>query len=905
METNSVSKLFFLVCFVLLLCFQLIQCSVTYDRKAIVIDGKRRLLISGSIHYPRSTPEMWEDLIQKAKDGGLDVIETYVFWNGHEPTPGNYYFEGRYDLVRFIKTVQKAGLYVHLRIGPYVCAEWNFGGFPVWLKYVPGISFRTDNEPFKMAMQGFTQKIVQMMKDEKLFESQGGPIILSQIENEYGPTGKALGAAGHAYMNWAAKMAVELGTGVPWVMCKEQDAPDPVINTCNGFYCDAFTPNRPYKPTIWTEAWSGWFSEFGGTVKQRPVQDLAFAVARFVQKGGSFINYYMYHGGTNFGRTAGGPFITTSYDYDAPIDEYGLIRQPKYGHLKELHKAIKLCEPALVSADPIITSLGNNQQAHVFSNGPSCAAFLSNYNTQNAIKVMFNNMHYNLPPWSISILPDCRNVVFNTAKVTCLFSYFSYPSQVGVQTSKMQMLPTNNELLSWEAYDEEVSSLGDDKMITAVGLLEQINVTRDTSDYLWYMTSVDVNPSESFLHGGELPTLIVQTTGHALHVYINGQMSGSAYGTRENRKFAFTGKVNLRAGTNRIALLSIAVGLPNIGTHFENWNTGVLGPVVLHGFGEGKRDLSWQKWSYQVGLKGEAMNLISLNGISSVEWMRGSLVEQKQQPLTWYKAYFNAPEGDEPLALDMGSMGKGQVWINGQSIGRYWTAPATGNCNHCSYSGTFRPPKCQVGCGHPTQRWYHVPRSWLKPTQNLLVLFEEIGGDTSGISLVKRAVSSVCAKVSEYHPTTKSLQLDGLDKQNEVLPKPKVHLHCPRGQSISTIKFASFGTPSGTCGNFQKGTCHSPSSYDILKKKCVGQEQCIVTVSNSNFKRDPCPYVLKRFAVEASALLLTVFYQEVKEGKCLKSQFSPCEPEPCQFERFTDNQHQEQNLQLEDQTHHP
>ncbi|KAJ4963706.1 hypothetical protein NE237_023645 [Protea cynaroides] len=837
MEIKSVSKLlslFFLVLFV-----GLVHCSVSYDRKAIVINGQRRILISGSIHYPRSTPEMWGDLVQKAKDGGLDVVDTYVFWNVHEPSPGNYNFEGRYDLVRFIKTVQSAGLYVHLRIGPYICGEWNFGGFPVWLKYVPGISFRTDNEPFKMAMQGFVQKIVQMMKSEKLFESQGGPIILSQIENEYGPEGKAFGAAGYSYMSWAANMAVGLGTGVPWVMCKEDDAPDPVINSCNGFYCDAFSPNRIYKPTMWTEAWSGWFTEYGGTVHHRPVQDLAYAVARFIQKGGSFVNYYMYHGGTNFGRTAGGPFITTSYDYDAPVDEYGLIRQPKYGHLKELHKAVKLCERALVSADPAVTSLGSYQQAHVFSSeSGDCAAFLSNNNPNSAARVMFNNMHYNLPPWSISILPDCRNAVFNTAKV-------------GVQTSQMQMLPTNAELLSWEMYDEDVSSLDDNSAMTATGLLEQINVTRDTSDYLWYITSVEVGSQESFLHGGEHPTLMVQSTGHALYVFLNGQLSGSAFGTRENRRFTFTGMANnLRAGTNRIELLSVAVGLPNVGTHYEAWNTGVMGPVVLHGLDEGKRDLSWQKWSYQVGLKGEAMNLVSPNGISSVEWTSASLVAQKQQPLTWYKSYFNAPDGDEPLALDLGSMGKGQVWINGQSIGRYWTVWANGNCNGCSYSGTFRPPKCQTGCGQPTQQWYHVPRSWLKPTQNLLVVLEELGGDVSRISLVKRSVTSVCADVSEWHPNIKNWHIENYGKSEE-FHRPKVHLRCAAGQSISTIKFASFGTPLGTCGSFLQGTCHAPTSYAILQKKCVGQQRCSVAISNSNFGADPCPHVLKRLSVEA------------------------------------------------------
>ncbi|KAF2543627.1 hypothetical protein F2Q68_00028765 [Brassica cretica] len=297
------------------------------------------------------------------------------------------------------------------------------------------------------------------------------------IENEYGRQGQLLGAEGHNYMTWAAKMAIATETGVPWVMCKEDDAPDPVINTCNGFYCDSFAPNKPYKPLIWTEAWSGWFTEFGGPMHHRPVQDLAFAVARFIQKGGSFVNYYMYHGGTNFGRTAGGPFVTTSYDYDAPIDEYGLIREPKYGHLKELHRAIKMCEKALVSTDPVVTSLGNKQQAHVYSSeSGDCSAFLANYDTESAARVLFNNVHYNLPPWSISILPDCRNAVFNTAKV-------------GVQTSQMEMLPTSTPNFQWQSYLEDLSSLDDSSTFTTQGLLEQINVTRDTSDYLWYMTS--------------------------------------------------------------------------------------------------------------------------------------------------------------------------------------------------------------------------------------------------------------------------------------------------------------------------------------------------------------------------------------------------------------------------------
>ncbi|RRT76264.1 hypothetical protein B296_00019101 [Ensete ventricosum] len=176
-------------------------------------------------------------------------------------------------------------------------------------------------------------------------------------------------------------MAVGLKTGVPWVMCKEDDAPDPVINACNGFYCDSFTPNKPYKPTMWTEAWSGWFTEFGGTIHHRPVEDLAFAVARFIQKGGSFINYYMY-----------------------------------------------------------------------------CRRIVNSFATVSENEVSF-----------------------------CVCDYL----QVGVQTSQMQMYPINAESLMWERYDEEVASLEDNSLITTTGLLEQINVTRDTSDYLWYITRCD------------------------------------------------------------------------------------------------------------------------------------------------------------------------------------------------------------------------------------------------------------------------------------------------------------------------------------------------------------------------------------------------------------------------------
>ncbi|KAF3774112.1 Beta-galactosidase 9 [Nymphaea thermarum] len=344
--------------------------NVSYDGRALLLDGQRRILISAGIHYPRAAPEMWPDLVAKTKENGVDVVQSYVFWNGHEPVRGQYNFEGQFDIVKFVKLVGLSGLYLHLRIGPYVCAEWNFGGFPVWLRDIPGIKFRTDNGPFKVEMERFVKKIVGLMKQEMLFSWQGGPIILLQIENEYGNIEDSYGKGGKEYVKWAARMALGQDAGVPWVMCRQNDAPENIIDTCNAYYCDGYKPNSKEKPIFWTEDWDGWYASWGGRLPHRPVRDLAFAVARSFERGGSFQNYYMFFGGTNFGRTSGGPFYTTSYDYDAPIDEYGLLRQPRWGHLKNLHEALRLCEPALVSVDvPDYVLLGIKQEKQATHEG--------------------------------------------------------------------------------------------------------------------------------------------------------------------------------------------------------------------------------------------------------------------------------------------------------------------------------------------------------------------------------------------------------------------------------------------------------------------------------------------------------------------------------------------------------
>ncbi|KAI4330101.1 hypothetical protein MLD38_028408 [Melastoma candidum] len=673
--------------------------EVTYDGRSLVVDGQRKMLFSGSIHYPRSTPEMWGDLIGKAKQGGIDVIQTYVFWNLHEPQPGQYDFSGRNDLVRFIKEIQAQGLYACLRIGPFIESEWNYGGFPFWLHDVPGIVYRTNNEPFKFYMQNFTTKIVNLMKSESLFASQGGPIILSQIENEYQNVEKAFGSDGLLYVDWAAKMAVGLETGVPWVMCKQQDAPDPVINSCNGMRCgETFAgPNSPNKPSIWTEDWTSFYQVFGGEPYIRPEQDIAFHAALFIARlNGSYINYYMYHGGTNFGRTSSAYMITGYYD-QAPLDEYGLLRQPKWGHLKDLHAAIKRCSGPLLYGNKSVISIGQLQEAYVFEEETGgCVAFLLNNDKRNAASVQFRNESFNLLPKSITILEDCKSEIFNTAAVA------------SVNSTRIFMTNQVFDTAQWEEFAEPTPNYCESLLRSDV-LLEQTNTTKDISDYLWYTFSFK---PDSACTG---PTLQVQSTAHVAHAFVNGTSISTAHGNHDAKSFKMDVPFEFSEEMTNISILSVMVGLPDSGAFLESRYSGLTQVGIQCSPDEPSYNLTNYSWGYQVGLLGEKLQIYLEENLNEVVWSEAT---SPNQSLIWYKTSFDAPKGDEPLVLNLSSMAKGEAWINGQSIGRYWV----------SFLMTE---------GQPSQSLYHVPRSFLNDGSepNLLVLLEEIGGDPSQISL--------------------------------------------------------------------------------------------------------------------------------------------------------------------------
>ncbi|KAK2439709.1 beta-galactosidase [Trifolium repens] len=796
----------FLIACSSLLCAISLATTVDYDANAIIINGERRLILSGAIHYPRSTSQMWPDLIKKAKDGGLDAIETYIFWDIHEPVRRQYDFSKDLDFIKFLKNVQEAGLYVVLRIGPYVCAEWNYGGFPMWLHNLPGIQLRTDNAVFKEEMKVFTTKIVTMCKEAGLFAPQGGPIILAQIENEYGDVMSHY-EGGNAYINWCAQMALSQNVGVPWIMCKQSNAPSPIINTCNGYYCDDFKPNNPKSPKIFTENWVGWFQKWGEKRPHRTAEDVAFAVARFFQNGGVLQNYYMYHGGTNFGRTAGGPYIMTAYDYDAPLDEYGNLNQPKWGHLKKLHAAIKIGEKVLTNGTITEKQYGDSVYLKTYANKATGEnfCFLSNsHNSKDAHVDLQHDGKYYVPAWSVSILQDCNKEIFNTAKVD-------------VQTNVYVKKPVEDKWTwTWtsEPVEDTLQGVGTFK---ASELLEQKAITVGASDYLWYMTTVLINDTSIWKNS----ILQVNTTGHVLHAYVNGQYIGTQWGTHDKLQFVYEKSISLKQGTNVISLLSGTVGHAQYGPFFDLKTTGIVGgPVKLIASDSSNTtlDLSKSSWSYKVGLNGEAKKFYDPKLSNGVQWNTNNVATGK--PMTWYKTTFKTPQGTDSLVLDLLGLTKGQAWINGQSIGRYWPtmiADKDGCGDTCDYRGSYGASKCLSGCGEPSQRFYHVPRSFLNndTNSNTLILFEEMGGSPLKVSVQTITTGSICATV-DYGKT--------------------LEVQCPDKKTFSEIKFASYGNPQGTCGSFKAGEWESRDSVSVIENACIGKQSCSVSVTSSTFK---------------------------------------------------------------------
>ena len=234
-----------------------------------------------------------------ARLAGLNIIQTYVFWNWHESTKRQYDFTSEgHQLTTFLDLAASYGLFVNLRVGPFVCSEWSLGGLPMWLRTIDGLVSRSNNTQWKNEMAVFFGVVMKVVNP--WLARNGGPIIMAQVENEYDNMWN--GSADQvAYIEWCGQLATSSDSGLVWGMCQTKEAPLPLIATCNGLDCYTFIqPNRT-QPAAWTEHWGGesWNWKWGTSLEATATtaEHMAYAAARWFAAGGGYMNYYMFSGG--------------------------------------------------------------------------------------------------------------------------------------------------------------------------------------------------------------------------------------------------------------------------------------------------------------------------------------------------------------------------------------------------------------------------------------------------------------------------------------------------------------------------------------------------------------------------------------------------------------------------------
>lgn len=350
--------------------------------KKFYMDSKPFDIYSGAMHYFRTVPEYWEDRLTKLKAAGFNTVETYVCWNLHEKKPGEFDFSGILDIEKYLEIAQKVGLYAIVRPGPYICAEWDFGGLPAWLLKDKNMQIRCMYPDYLKCVERFYKELLARLVPH--IESHGGNIIAMQVENEYGSYGND-----KDYLRYVEKLTRDCGIdcllftsdGNTNNMISGGSLPDiykvlnfgsrsrTAFNVLKGFENDG--------PNMCGEFWCGWFDHWRDKHHTRNSLEIVNEIKGFIDNGASF-NMYMFHGGTNFGFTAGANHnqghgyepTVTSYDYCAMLTEWGDYT-PAYHAVRKLLCEKQGIEPPELPESPKLQSIGKvelTEAASLFEN---------------------------------------------------------------------------------------------------------------------------------------------------------------------------------------------------------------------------------------------------------------------------------------------------------------------------------------------------------------------------------------------------------------------------------------------------------------------------------------------------------------------------------------------------------
>ena len=297
------------------------------------LNGEKFNIYAGAIHYFRTVPEYWRDRLLKLKAAGFNTVETYVSWNLHEPKKGEFDFTGMLNIKQFLETANELGLYAIVRPGPYICAEWDFGGLPAWLLKDKNMRVRCCHPEYLQHVTDFYKALYNEIADCQI--TRGGNIIAMQVENEYGSYGND-----KEYLKFIKQLMLDCGTEV---LLFTSDGPTDTMlsggTLPNVFKVGNFGSRVTYSfkklkeyqsnvPSMCGEFWNGWFDHWGERHHSRPYQTVIPELKAMLNQNGNF-SFYMFHGGTNFGFNAGANHsniyqpTVTSYDDDALLNEWG------------------------------------------------------------------------------------------------------------------------------------------------------------------------------------------------------------------------------------------------------------------------------------------------------------------------------------------------------------------------------------------------------------------------------------------------------------------------------------------------------------------------------------------------------------------------------------------------------
>ena len=565
---------------------------------------------------------------------------------------------------------------------------------------------RSNSTVWEKEMSHFFKDIVDLAKP--YLADNGGPIILSQVENEFR-------FHDPKYVDWCGKLVTEVNVGIPFFMCNGYSANN-TLNSLNGNdgapYAGSQLTKYPKQPLSWTEN-EGWFQEwevkpFSTTYDNRTATEMAFVIAKWFARGAAHHNYYMYYGGNNYGRYAAGSCITNMYAAGTNILFDGHFNEPKKSHLQRLHETIAKYSDDLLKYPPQVfdnktvyiwnTSSktfvpATQQYAFVYGTGDSGIAFIENVQNLKVL-VLYEKHKYFVAPYSV-VMVDLKSmeIVYDTSNA----SIQDLPSK--------RVYKTLNVNVEWKKWEEPV--LTDSSMEYSVfGYpVEQLYVTNDLTDYLFYETSI------SNIEGKNIPLVINSQVATSFVVYVDGDIQsrtdecGKHYDSGDK---VYTLSLDIdNTSEHRITFLSISLGVGTL-THPSFYTLkGITGNVSLS-----EKDITEGKWIHRKYLQGELMNIYTVNGTDKVDWTDAA----SSRPPVWYKTSFNRPSvpAGSTLLFDMKGMGRGYFFINGMNMGRYWL---------------------NMVDGEYVQRYYYIPESVLMEKGNLLVLLEEMVSDPPNVQL--------------------------------------------------------------------------------------------------------------------------------------------------------------------------